>query len=560
MSVDLGVKPFYLNDEQQRWVRKTLAAMDTEQKMGQLFCEAIWNCTEEEMTTIFSEIKPGGVLFRPNESAKIKEYINRLQEKSDIPMLIAGNFERGGNGGLTDGTYYGTQMQVAATNDVECGERLGIIAGREGAAVGFNWSFAPIIDIDYNFLSTVTNTRTFGSDPDKIIKMAKGYLRGIRKYMAATIKHFPGDGMDLRDQHKVSSVNTMTVQEWDATYGKVYKALIDEGVESVMTAHIRLPLYSKFFNPDIDDRQIMPASLSYDLNVKLLREKLGFNGLIVSDDTHMAGFMAAMEREKAVPASIAAGVDMFLFTVNHREDVDWMRKGIRDGVITMERLDEAVTRILALKARLNLHRKDRALMSSPDESVINCDEHRKWSMECADKAVTLVKDVKGILPLSPKKYPRILLHSLDYKSSGRYDNNPQYEKFKQSLLDEGFQVTEMDLNKMPGIGVLNASIRELKENYDLMIYFAGAKSGYRIEWKSIVCGDIPSYVNEIDTLAVSFGSPYLLLDMPMVSTYINAYSENDYTRKAVIDKLMGRSPFKGVNPVDPFCGMWDLPL
>ena len=119
---------------------------------------------------------------------------------------------------------------------------------------------------------------------------------------------------------------------------------------------------------------------------------------------------------------------------------------------------------------------------------------------------------------------------------------------------------ELNLDNMPAIDVLGVSIQKLKERYDLMIYFAGARAGFRIQWKADVCGDIPNYVKEIPTLAVSFGSPYLLMDMPMVGTYINAYSESDFTRKAVVEKLMGRSEFKGVSPVDPFCGMWDLPL
>lgn len=559
--VDLSAKPFFLNDEQQAWVLSTLSSMSEEGKIGQLFCEVLWNCSDEEVESVFSEIIPGGVMFRPNDAAMAQDYISRLQERSDIPFLIAANFERGGNGALTNGTYYGSHMQVAATNNDKRGEQLGMVAGREGNALGFNWSFAPCIDIDNNFLSTVTNTRTYGSDPDKIIRMAKGYIKGAQKYnLASTIKHFPGDGMDLRDQHKVASINTLSVDEWDSSYGKIYKALIDEGVESVMTAHIKCPAYSKHFDPIINDRDILPASLSYDMNIKLLREKLGFNGLIVSDDTHMAGFTVAMEREKAVPASIAAGTDMFLFTINHKEDVDWMRAGVKNGTITSERLDEAVTRILALKAKLRLHQPGTGKIDGIDLSIVGCGEHKTWAQECADEAVTLVKDVKNLLPLSPQKYKRILIHKVEKNMGGRYDNNPQYENFRQCLIDEGFDVEEMDLSKMPGIGVLHASIKELKERYDLLIYFMGAKTGYRLEWESIVCGDIPSFVHEIPTMGISFGSPYLLLDMPMVSTYINAYSESDYTRKAVIDKLMGRSAFKGVSPVDPFCGMWDLPL
>lgn len=558
--LDLATNPFFLDESQQKWVKETLSAMSVEEKIGQLFCEISY-CRPEEFREYFSEIQPGGIMFRPNRPEVIQDYIDRYQAKSKLPLLFAANLERGANGIYDNGTYYGSEMQVAATNDDECGRQLGAVCGRESAAVGLNWSFAPVVDLDYNFLSPITNMRTFGTDPEKVIRMAKGYMKGIRPYhVASTLKHFPGDGMDFRDQHKVASVNTKSMEDWDATYGKVYRALIDEGAECVMSAHIKLPAYSKHFSPDVADRDVLPASLSYELNVKLLREKLGFNGLIVSDDTHMAGFMACMEREKAVPMCIASGVDMFLFTVDHKEDVAWMKKGYEDGVITPERLEEAVARILALKAKLHLHEKDRGRIPGIDSSAVACREHADLAYECADKAVTLVKDRDGILPLSPKKYKRILLRSIDYYATGRCDNCPQYEKFKQSLLDEGFEVDELNLDNMPAIDVLGVSIQKLKERYDLMIYFAGARAGFRIQWKADVCGDIPNYVKEIPTLAVSFGSPYLLMDMPMVGTYINAYSESDFTRKAVVEKLMGRSEFKGVSPVDPFCGMWDLPL
>lgn len=562
--IDLSSRPFFLDERQQQWVRTTLEHMGEDEKIGQLFCETLWNCTDQECEVIFSEIKPGGVMFRPNSTADIRKFMERIKEKSTIPMLVAANFERGGNGGIEEGTYYGTEMQVAAANDAACAERLGMIAGREGAALGFNWSFAPVVDLDTNYLSTVTNTRTYSSDPEKVIRMAKEYIRGAHKFhTAVTIKHFPGDGRDFRDQHKVASINSCTVEEWDESYGRIYQELIDEGAEAVMAGHIKCPAYSKYINPKLTDREILPGSLSKELLGGLLRERLGFNGLIVSDDTHMAGFMNAMERERAVAYCIEAGVDMFLFTVCHKEDVNFMRKGLQNGILSEKRLNEAVTRILALKAKLRLPeelQESEKKESLPCEEVIGCEEHQKWAAECADRAVTLVKDVDRLLPLTPEKYSRILLVSLEGEREGRYDKEPQYKKFKEDLENEGFVVSELKLEEMPGIGKSGTGISHLKERYDLMIYFTGARTGYRINWQSIVCGEIPSYTKEIPTMAVSFNSPYMLIDLPMVSTYINAYSESDYTRRAVVEKLMGRSPFQGESPVDPFCGMWDLPL
>ena len=160
---------------------------------------------------------------------------------------------------------------------------------------------------------------------------------------------------------------------------------------------------------------MQPASLALDLNLGLLRDRLGFNGLIVTDATTMAGFTMLMPRERAVPAAIAAGNDMFLFNINLEEDIEFMRAGVKSGILSLQRLDDAVSRILALKASLALPKRRRDGTLVPPESslsVLACAEHRSWAAECADKAVTLVKDTQNLLPLSPQKYKRVLLFVL----------------------------------------------------------------------------------------------------------------------------------------------------
>lgn len=558
--VDLKGNPFFLNDAQEAWVHKTLADMSEEDKLGQIICETIWNCSDEEEKIAFSGINPGGIMFRGGTREEIVKYVRRMNQRSSVPLLFSGNFECGGNGVLTNGTFFGSEMQMAATGDPYYAELTGIISAREGGEVGCNWSFSPIIDINYNFMCPVTCTRTYGSDPDKVIEMGKAYMKGCHDNgMAVTLKHFPGDGMDFRDQHWLASVNTKSVEEWDNTYGKVYRELINAGADAVMAAHIKCPAYSKFFDPEIRDEDILPGSLSKELLNGLLRGRLGFNGVIVSDDTHMAGFTNAMPREQAVPYMISAGVDMMLFTVNHDEDIRFMKNGYERGIITAERLDEAVTRILALKAKLRLYERPLPEMH-PVKSCIRCEEHEKLAYECADKAVTLVKDRERILPITPEKYRRILLVNIESVKSVRYSTEPQYNNFLKSLREMGFEVKEIDLQEIPSIGKGGASFSQISEKYDLMLYYLGAKAGYRIVWKSVVMGEIPSYTKEIPTVAVSFQSPYMLMDIPMVRTYINAYTETPYTCKAVLDKLTGKTEFKGRSPVDPFCGMWDLKL
>ena len=164
------------------------------------------------------------------------------------------------------------------------------------------------------------------------------YKRQVQKYkLAASIKHFPGDGRDERDQHLVTSINDFSCEEWDQTYGAAYQACIDAGALTVMVGHIMQPAYIRHFNPEIKDEDMMPATLSPELLQDLLRGKLGFNGLICTDATSMAGFTIPMSREKAVPLSIASGADMFLFTKNLAEDFEFMCKGVEEGVDVYKR-------------------------------------------------------------------------------------------------------------------------------------------------------------------------------------------------------------------------------
>ena len=280
-----------------------------------------------------------------------------LQENSKIPLLIGANLEDGGCGIAVDGTQYGKQMQVAATGDVEDAYRLGKVSCSEGAAVGCNWAFAPVVDIDRNWRNPITNVRTYGNDPDRVLAYGCNYMKAAKEEnVLVAIKHFPGDGCDEVDQHILTSVNDLSCEEWDKTYGKIYKGLIDAGAQTVMVGHIAQPAYQKKYNPDFP-KKLVPASLSPELLKGLLRQKLGFNGLIVTDSTCMVGFSSAMKREKAVPYAIEAGCDMFLFNKDLEEDYQYMLNGYKQGILSEQRLDEALTRILATKAALGLHKK-----------------------------------------------------------------------------------------------------------------------------------------------------------------------------------------------------------
>ena len=230
--------------------------------------------------------------------------------------------------------------------------------------------------------------------------------------MAVTIKHFHGDGVDERDQHLLSTINSLSAEDWESTYGRIYKKLIDYGAQTVMTGHILQPEMTRKMCPGIKNEEILPASTNKYLITDLLREKMGFNGLVTTDATPMVGFSGFLTRREAIAKSIMAGVDVILFCKNIDEDFAGVKADIENGTITLLRVNEAVRRQLALKASLGLHKTHADGTIIPEKralSVIGCAEHTAWAKECADKAITLVKDNQKLLPISSKKTRRIRL-------------------------------------------------------------------------------------------------------------------------------------------------------
>ena len=445
--------------------------------------------------------------------------------------------------------------------------------------MGLNWSFAPIVDIDKDFHNPITNTRTFGSDRDTVIACASRYLDAADECgVAVSIKHFPGDGVDERDQHIVTSVNSLSCEDWMDSYGKVYKTLIDQGAKTVMVGHIAQPAWARRLNPTISAKEALcPASLSRELMTGLLRGELGFNGLISTDSSAMVGMTAAMPRRLAVPQAIAAGADMILFNKDLQEDYRYLLAGVKEGLLSEERLDDAVRRILATKASLKLHVKQReGTLVPPPEALaeVGKPEYRAWSLDVADRAVTLVHDRQQLLPISPKKYPRLYLNVIQKSSD---PNDPFVLAWEKAFEDEGFQVTVRDRRvsiepsdfdggplspeKLALMAELYRGVEDMKKDYDLYVYVCNMQNAsnnttLRLNW-NVVFGlgdDAPWLVAEIPVMMISTGYPYHLFDAPMIDTFINAYSSEPQYRSAVIEKVMGRSAFKGVSPVDPYCG------
>lgn len=560
--VDLRAKPFYLTDEDVAWVESTIEGMTIEEKIGQLFVNLFFDFDTEKVKNLVEKYHIGGARYMGATSEKVFELTSNLQKFSRIPMLVAANCDSGGNGACKDGTNIASAAQVEATGSEKVAYNVGYVSGLEATAIGCNWNFDPCADILFNWRNTIVNTRAYGTTAEPVIKYTSAYIKGLRQSnIASCIKHFPGDGVEERDHHLVLGVNDISCEEWDTSFGKVYKHAIDEGVMSIMAGHIALPAYQKKLVPGIKDEDIMPATLAPELITGLLREQLGFNGLVVTDASHMIGMAAAMKRRDNVPGAIAAGCDMFLFFGDHDEDFGFMMDGYKNGVITEERLNDALHRILGLKASVHLHTKQKEGKLIPDKEVlkaVGCQEHLAMADEAADLGITLVKNTRNELPIKPSTHKRIKLYTLYGELGGIHGASNSSEKIIIEELERvGFEVTLND-----GMSRDKGKTAEYSKNWDAALVFAdivgyAAENNYRIRWKMPMSTDIPWYVQEVPTVFVSLNYTTHLTDVPMVKAYINSYGNTRTIIRQTIQKIMGESEFKGSFNENVWCDKWD---
>lgn len=569
--VDLTKKPYNLNADQIKWVEDTIAGMTDEEKVGQLFVNLFFPGSDEfsgnEFTNqeIVEKFHIGGARYKGQDSVQVQGLLNELQSASKIPLLVAANCDSGGDGATNDGTYIASGAQAEASGDTSVAYNAGYVSGREATALGVNTNFDPCVDILMNWRNTIVNTRAYGTNADSVIKYTNAYLEGLtQSEIIQCIKHWPGDGTEERDQHLVLGVNELSVDEWEDSFGRVYRNHIENGVEMIMAGHIALPEYQKALNPSLKDEDIMPATLAPELIQDLLKTKLDFNGMVITDAAHMLGMTSAMRREDYVPLSIAAGCDMFLFFNDIEEDIMFMMNGYKNGVITEERMTDALRRILGLKAKLNLHLKQAEGTLLKDKSeleVIGCEEHLEMRADAADKGITLVKDTQNNLPINPETHRRIRLYYLEgEKAMNVSSENNALGFFVEELERRGYEVTVND-----GHTRVKGKTLEYRENVDFALTVSnvagyGAENNYRIKWKTAMSNEVPWYVWEVPTVFVSLNFTTHLHDATMVKTFVNAYHNNEETIRQVIDKLEGKSEFKGTPNENVWANKWQAKL
>ena len=587
--VNLKAIPYNLSDADIAWVESTIASMSAEEKVGQLFWQLTAGNSEEYLRELMEKYHLGGCRYNGMPGQMVLNQNRILQKYAKIPVFIACNPEQGGNGVCPDGTFVSSQVKIGATGKTEYAQAMGRVSGAQIKGTGCNMAFAPVVDITYNHECEEVLSRAYGNDPKMVADMGKAFMDGLHETegVFCCAKHFPGNGQDYRDAHLSNNVNHFGHDDWMASYGHVYKTLIDGGLDAIMGGHILMPNYMLELDPETTPDTIMPGTLCKEIMTDLLRGELGFNGMVVTDASHMVGMTNRMKRKDMLPAAINAGCDMFLFFNDPAEDFAWMLEAYETGIISEERMTEALTRILGLKAAKGMHKATQEQLCGTDEALtaaLQNPEFKAVAPAISADCLTLVKyKDEGILPISPEKYKRVMIvnikgpdtpmSKLAAMAMGMGGNKKTpVQKLCDRLNERGFEafIYESPLDKMmkqiqagqtPDLNLYFAgknAIPDFTAGQDLVISFFDVANGHPTFGMSKGGGEIPWYVHELPVIGISVNKPTMLADAPMLRTYINTYDSNDDTMDALVEALLtGPEAFKGTDPIDAFCGMWD---
>jgi beta-N-acetylhexosaminidase len=526
-----------LTDGQAQWVETTLNSLSLEQCVGQLLCISQFRLAKEDWFHLIEEKQIGAMRARADSAQAYRELLMEAQKHSPIPLLVPANMESGAAELQGYGTAFPSQMAAGAADDDGLMWMRGEAIAVEARYIGVNWAFSPVIDLNYNFDNPITNIRALGDDPDRVCRLASVMIRALQQHgLAATAKHFPGDGIDDRDQHLLTSVNSMPFGQWMETYGRVWKGAIDAGVMCVMPGHISLPDYQGYAE---HPGSAPPATLSRRLLIELLRQELGFEGLVVSDNASMMGLTTRVSAEERIVKAIASGIDVYL-NADPELDDDRLIQAVRDGRLSEDRVHDAARRVLEMKARINLCEDP---FGSPPTSEQTA-AFQRAAQEMAEKSVTVLRGGEQLLPAmaSPTKALTVTYGQLNPRMGMK-----DLEAFDQALRERGFEVDHL----------LNPDSRELRSaasEHDIVFINLFAMpmmslgstrltSSFRTwGWRSL-------FVDHPAVAYTTFGSPYVGYELPHIPNLIATYGASDDSQRAAVKVWLGEMEPQGTLPV-----------
>jgi len=530
------------------WVARTLKRMTIEEKIGQMiacrFTAEFRNADSpalRELESLVVDQKIGGlILFAPARVYETAELTNAFQKLAKVPLLMAADFEAGAAFRVSATTSFPPLMALGAAGSDDIAYQMGRITAIEGRALGIHMAYAPVVDVNINPDNPIINTRSAGADPALVARIARAFIRGAQANgMLATAKHFPGHGDTSQDSHSLTPVVAADLDRLEKVELFPFKAAIDAGVKAVMTAHLAVPAL---------DPSGVPATLSAPIMTGVLRDQLGFKGLIVTDALEMGGVTNSYSTEEASLRSILAGVDMLLLPPEPAKVIAYLAAAVRDGRVPQARIDASVRRILEAKSALGLDRRrfvrieDVARRVAPQAFL-------DQAARAFESAVTLVRNDREALPLAvaPEK---LAVLSLSSDPGDFYAGQPfvtaMQKKYPAAAAFYADGDTGQDALDAAFAGAAAADTVVLA----LFSRLSDRKGSVDLETRHIdLVRRLCALPDGPRVVALSFGSPYFLRHIPEVDAYLCLYKNAPETQALAVRALTGDLDIAGRLPV-----------
>ena len=545
-----------LTDADQGWIDETLARLSTREKLGQIMIPRLTKNAVKgyggSVTRFIEELQVGGCHAFGGDPVATREMIAEAHEASGIPLLISGDLERGAGQRVEGGTEFAGQLALGACGDEALAYRFGEAIAVEGRAAGYNWAFGPVVDLSIA-PDNLSHIRCLGGDPETVARLGVQLLKGMQDHgMAATAKHLPGGGTDNLDSHLTTAVNHASRDHWFATSGVPFKAAIDGGVWSIMTS----PKACPGIDPEAGDPLFpRPVMTSKAVCTDLLRDQWGFQGLVVTDAVTMAGLTMHFRRLEMHLACLNAGNDMLLFVHRLESLYDYLEQCLDNGRLKAERLDDAVRRVLGLKAKLGLHQRPPMMSDAERQKVMAGSTYADDAERLAEKSVTLVRDHHGIVPLKVTPGMKILSVLITNRADFTH------EEFDGVLRDAGCEVTAA---KNPPQETLYDDIEAGRWDAIVVGLYYPPQWGWSTprchgpESRCLMDG-FPFANPDVPAVFISWANPYHLHEFAFMDPYINTYGGCRGTQRATARAVLGQKPFVGKCPVShrPFFEIGD---
>jgi beta-N-acetylhexosaminidase len=497
--------------------------------------------TVRELVELVAEEEIGGLVLFAGEVYETAHLTNFLQQKARIPLLIAADFEWGAAMRVNGATLFPPLMALGATDSENLAYEMGKITAIEGRAMGIHMTYAPVVDVNINPDNPVISARSLGERPESVARLAAAFIRGCQENgMIATAKHFPGHGDTAMDSHNLMPSITADLSRLERVELYPFAEAVRAGVGAIMTAHL--------FVPALDPTPGLPATLSPLILTELLRKKMGFKGLIVTDAMEMGGVTTLFSVQEAAIKAVQAGVDMVLLPPDLRGAKEALLQAVKRGDIPSARIDVSVRRILELKARLGLHR-DRTVDIGLLPEKIASSPHLEQAALAFEKSVTLVKNERAVLPI-PLETPAEKIAVLSLSSDA--DDYFAGQTFVRELRKRKPGLSAFYADAFTGEEyVKKARAKAMEADLIVLALFSSLRSG-----KGSV-DLIPSLIDLVRELSwakkrvlvISFGSPYFLRHFPEVDGYLCLYRNSARAQEVAARAVCGEIGIEGRLPV-----------